>query len=300
MNKKIQRRFILGDEWVYFKIYSGPKTLETILIHDLSPTVMQLLQAKIIDKFFFIRYADPDYHLRIRFHLPDVSKLNIVIQKLNRILKYYLTQRLVCKVCTDTYGRELERYGSLTMSDVESLFSLDSLAIIHFLKGTEKGGNDQIRWLWGVKFMDLLLEQFGLSSADKIDFYRMLSDGYSREFHMNKPMRIQLDKKYRKEKKQISNIIDLENNKSVIDLRPISEYTRSAQSIIQNIVKISDLGKLEIPLENLLASLVHMHFNRLFRTKQRMQELVVYYFMHKFYESKAARLKHNTKNNIPV
>ncbi len=293
MNNTVQRRFILGDEWSYFKIYSGPKTLENILIHELNDVVMELFQTNIIDQFFFIRYADPDYHLRIRFHLPDVSKLNTVIQLLKIKLKYYLDHRLVWSVCTDTYSRELERYGNLTMPDVEKLFCLDSLTIIHFFKETEDAGNDQIRWQWGIKCMDLLLEQFGLSLEDKVDFYKMINDGYSREFNINKSMRMQLDKKYRNEVKQISNIISLGNGNSFPGLSHIFEYMKKSQPIIRAIVELSLKGSLEIPLNNLLSSLVHMHFNRLFRTKQRMHELVIYYFMNKYYTSQAARIKYS-------
>ncbi|MCG8689296.1 MAG: thiopeptide-type bacteriocin biosynthesis protein, partial [Desulfobacterales bacterium] len=156
--------------------------------------------------------------------------------------------------------------------------------------------NDEIRWLWGVKCMDLLLEQFGLSLSGKVDFFKMLNDGYSREFHMNKPMRVQLDKKYRSEAKKITNIVDLENDKNFPGLGHISECMKSARPIIHNILELSKQDKQEIPLNNLLGSLVHMHFNRLFRTKQRMHELVIYYFMHKFYKSQVARLKYSPKS----
>ena len=299
MNNTIQRRFILGDEWTYFKIYSGPKTLENVLIHELNDVVIELLETNIIDNFFFIRYADPDYHLRIRFHLPDVTKLNTVIQLLNIKLRYYIDHKLVWNISTDTYSRELERYGSLTMPDIEKLFCLDSLGIIQFLKETEDKGNDTIRWLWGIKCMDLLLEQFGLSLEDKVDFYKMINDGYSRELNMDKSMRVQLDKKYRNEVNQITNIIGLGNDNSFPGLGHIFDYTKKAQPIIENIVGLSSKGNLEMPLNNLLSSLVHMHFNRLFRTKQRMHELVIYYFMNKFYTSQAARLKYN-RNEVAV
>lgn len=294
----IQRRFILGDEWVYFKLYSGPRTLEAILVRELDQAVMELFQDNIIDKFFYIRYADPDYHLRIRFHLLDVSKLNIVIESLNNRLHYYLDNRLVWRICADTYSRELERYGELTMSSMESLFCLDSLAIMSFLKESEDSGTDQIRWLWGIKCMDLMLSRFGLSLPDKIDFYKMLNYGYSQEFQMHKLMRVQLDKKYRNESKRIVRVIEHGEDESFPGIIHISGYLKSAEPVINSIVKLSEQGKLEMSLSNLLGSLIHMHFNRLFRTKQRMHELVVYYFMHKFYTSQAARLRYYRNSKL--
>lgn len=292
MTNKIQKHFILGDEWAYFKIYSGPKTLEKILLNEIANLAGVLYKEKVIDQFFFIRYADPDYHIRIRFHLTDITGLIRVIEKLNASLKYYIDNWLVWKLTADTYSREIKRYGEKTIHNAESLFCLNSMVIIHFLKETEDAGNDQIRWLWGIKCMDLLLEQFGFSLDNKVNFCKMISESYSREFNMNKSMRVQLDRKYRNEVKNISNIFYLENGKSVPGLNHISEYMKEAQPIIWSILQHSSAGNLEIPLNNIISSLIHMHFNRLFRTKQRMHELVIYYFMNKFYTSQAARLKY--------
>ena len=196
MISNIQRRFILGDEWAYFKIYSGPKTIENILINEINAIVEELLLKKVIDKFFFIRFSDPNYHIRLRFHLIDKSKLYIIILLLNRSLKYYIDERLIQNFLTDTYNREIERYGSNSIALVESLFYYDSLAIIRYLNETPKQNADINRWKWGVKCIDLLLEKFSFNLVDKTKFYNMLSDSFSNEFNMNKLLRKQLNKKY--------------------------------------------------------------------------------------------------------
>jgi thiopeptide-type bacteriocin biosynthesis protein len=296
MGDKIQRKFILGDEWIYFKIYSGPKILESILINEIQTTVNKLFHEKIIDKFFFIRYEDPDCHLRIRFHLADVLKLNQVIQLINWNLKPYIENRLVWKVCTDTYVRELERYGKATIEEVETLFCLDSLAIMNFLKETNESSNDKFRWLWGVKWLDLVLGKVGMSLTDKVDFCSKLNDGYSQEFNMNKALKIQLNKKYRKEMDQIR--LFVEQNDGIPGITHITRYIQSASMSIQNVLNNSKRNNPEIPISNLLSSLVHMHFNCLFRTKQRMHEMVIYYFMQKFYKSQVARLKYNSSKKL--
>jgi len=48
-------------------------------------------------------------------------------------------------------------------------------------------------------------------------------------------------------------------------------------------------GRLQRPLADLAANLVHMHLNRLFRSAQRRQELVVYDFLFRLYASRKAR-----------
>ena len=54
-----QRIFIIGGEWIYFKIYSGQKTIENIFINDIMCKINLLIKQRMIDSFFFVRYMDP-------------------------------------------------------------------------------------------------------------------------------------------------------------------------------------------------------------------------------------------------
>ena len=74
----MQKNFILGDEWLYYKIYTGAKTADNILIDVIKPIAQTLFDEQVIDKWFFIRYSDPDFHIRVRFHCVDISKIGIV------------------------------------------------------------------------------------------------------------------------------------------------------------------------------------------------------------------------------
>ena len=109
--EKVQRDFILGDQWFYFKLYTGVKTADTLLLEVIQPLRQYLLENKLIDKWFFIRYSDPDFHLRIRFSLQNRQALGIVISKLNELVKPYLENKLISSMQVDTYSRELERYA---------------------------------------------------------------------------------------------------------------------------------------------------------------------------------------------
>ncbi len=293
-----KRRFILGDDWIYFKIYSGPKTLESILINEILKGLEELIHQQIIDKFFYVRYADPDYHLRLRFHLLDIAKLHLVIQLINQNLSAFVDNKLVWKISADTYCRELERYGSATIEDMETLFYFDSMAIVNYLNETECLGNDKFRWFWGIKCMDEIMDSFNLSLNEKLDLYSKLNYGYSKEFKMNKSLKLQLDKKYRREIGQIRQV--MEGRDGIIGIQHILNYKKKSISIIDSILNNMKNNNVEITLTNLLGSLVHMHFNRLFRTKQRMHEMVIYYFMCKFHKSQVAKIKYNPLHSINV
>lgn len=297
--ENVQRKFIIGDEWLYLKIYSGPKTLESVLLNEILPLVSELLQEQVIDKFFFIRYADPDYHLRIRFHLAQTINFAKVIQRFNQVIKPYIENRLVWNVCADTYNRELERYGSHSISEIETLFFIDSLAILNYLKEFEDSDNDSLRWLWGVKCIDTLLMIFGLKLVDKCEFCEKSSNGFFNEFHISKQMKQQLKDKYRKEISGLEKTINVSSEDyNFPGIRHIEWYSQQADLVIQNILEELKTNNSEILLSNLLNSLVHMHFNRLFRTKQRMHEFVIYNFLDKFYKSQVARLKYNSSKKL--
>ena len=271
----------------------GTNAVQEYLVNEIQELVTDLLKQHVIDKFFFIRYADPDYHLRVRFHLQDRTKIQQLIQFVNQRLRFYIDERLVWNVCADTYSREVERYGRVTIIDMESLFFMDSLSVISFLKETENGENDTFRWLWGLKCVDLLLGQFDLSLEQKADFFGMLNSSYSNEFNMNTPMKVQLDTKYRAEQKKIREVINSDQSENLPGLKHIYIFIKHIEQIALSIRKKEESKELDVSLNNLLSSIVHMHFNRLFRTKQRINELVVYYFMHKFYTSELARQKYS-------
>ena len=79
MNNLIQRSFTVGDNWLYYKIYTGSRTSDMILLDIIKPLTESLLNDDVIDKWFFIRYNDPDAHIRLRFLLSENSSLAQVV-----------------------------------------------------------------------------------------------------------------------------------------------------------------------------------------------------------------------------
>jgi len=78
----IQRSFIIGSEWLYYKIYTGPKTSDLVLTDIIKPVVANLIANDTIDSWFFIRYNDPKHHIRVRFHYNKPADVAIIINEL--------------------------------------------------------------------------------------------------------------------------------------------------------------------------------------------------------------------------
>lgn len=291
MTKKTQRNFIIGDNWLYFKIYAGTKTSDTILIEIIKPIVTSLLEENIINKWFFLRYRDPKHHLRIRFHCEDINNIGIVINKFLPYLKELTSQDLIWKIQTDTYQREIERYGENTIEISESIFSLDSTLIVNVLEMI--GGEDEeLRWLFALKDIDNLLNNFKYSIDDKVILLENLKLGLGSEFGMNKYLNKQIDSKYRNYRSKIEGIITSKHNEisEYLNINMILEdFNDNLSPLASDILKIRDSNLLMVNLNNLLNSYIHMSMVRLFKSKNRMHEMIVYDFLFRYYKSNKAR-----------
>ncbi len=285
-----KRRFILGEEWLYYKIYTGPKTADYMMAHLLYPCLMNLVNSKLIDRWFFIRYSDPKYHIRLRLHLTDLNKIGEVINELQKTLKNSLENNLIWRLQTDTYNRELERYGNKTIELSEDVFFHDSKMISRFIIIHEQQTIERDRWLFAIKAIDQMLSDIGFQLSKKNDLMDSLQTNFGREFGMNKALKVQLDKKFRLERPYINKIMTGEKEYSYL-FKLIRDKTHDTKEIFSDIGDRYKNDKLEVPFDHLISSYIHMLCNRLFRTKQRLQEFVVYYFLHKYYKSEIAKNK---------
>lgn len=297
----IKRQFIIGEDWLYYKIYTGVSTTDRILTNIIQPIAQKLIEDKIIDQWFYIRYADPDHHLRVRFHFPN-SKINLneVVRILTPYLNDLLNKNLVWKVQTDTYQREIERYGDTTIELSESLFYYDSELNIQLIKGIEDTNLEDKRWLISMAIIDSYLDSFKYSFAQKMKLLERLMIGYGKEFGMNSDLRKQLSDKYRSNRKLIDGFLMTNKNdlgsEYYFIFRLIENHSKRIISISNEIEELSKNDNLKIQYDSLLSSFIHMTMNRLFKSKNRIYEMVCYDFLHRYYISYNARFVKNKKS----
>ena len=290
----MQRKFIIGDEWLYYKIYCGPKTADEILTNIINPLQKELKENQIIDKWFFIRYSDPKPHIRLRFHYNKPESVSVIINAINQQIEPLVKKDIINKVQIDTYNRELERYGTNTMELTESLFAFDSEMIVDFLDLIEGDEGEVIRWLFGIRAVDSLLSCFSYNEEKKLKIMEGLKEGFGREFGMNKMLKLQLDKKFRNERKLINDFFQNkygdEDISELINLLKVK--SRNIVPIVNNILELKKENKLKRPLNDFMGSYIHMLLNRLFKTQQRVHEMVIYDFLYRYYKSELAKKKY--------
>lgn len=290
---KPQRLFVVGSEWLYYNIYIGPQTSDKFLTTILNPLTVSLMGEALIDKWFYIRYKDENgLHLRVRFHLQNTKKINEVIARFHDLILPFIENKLISNITVNTYKRELERYGFATIEEFESLFFINSKLMVNIIALTED--NQENRWLYAMKTIDRFLEGWGFAMHEKKQLLENLKTGFGKEFGIDKEVRKQLSKKYRDNRVKIDAVINNENNEFDFFLK---EFTEECQAPIDTILfKLKLENKCEPHVINdLLGSYIHMLCNRLFQSKQRLNEWVLYDLLFEYYYSKQARMNYELK-----
>ncbi|WP_427884701.1 lantibiotic dehydratase [Kribbella sp. GL6] len=117
-------RHLPGGEWLSAKIYL-PADLQDAL---LAGPVRQLVERMDVGRWFFLRYRDPDAHLRIRFHQGDPAILHDWATDL-------VESGRIRTLVLDEYEPEVARYGGTdVMAAAEDVFCADSRAVLEQLK----------------------------------------------------------------------------------------------------------------------------------------------------------------------
>lgn len=285
----VRRVYMPGSQWVYFKLYTGKIMSDELLLKHILPVIRSLIKYTHIDKWYYVRYSDPDYHLRLRVLAVDESSVNNIIKMFYKEIVSCHANGLVWKVQLDTYNRELERYGKNLIEEAESVFCADSICIVSILK--QIGRNEQLRWMISFKLIDSLLTDFLLDVYSKQQILESLNNDYKKEFGFNDFNMKQLNTKYRTYRKIIENVIENRVNDILFSklYRLIKNKSRCNSFFVKTIYEKRNNNDSNVSINSLLKSHIHMMLNRLFCDKNRMYEMVIYNFMNKYYKSLIAK-----------
>lgn len=276
----MKRSFSLGSEWLYYKIYTGVNTADFILTEKLNPVIVSLLENKTISKWFFIRYNDPDDHIRIRFNCESVENVTEVINTLYPIFDELIESDVIWKLQTDTYQREIERYGEGTMMESESIFYYDSKMILDYVALKPYFEKDETQLLFSFLAIDNFLNSFSLDISDKLLVLDNLQESFKKEFNIDKQLKKEFDKSYRELSVEIESFL---TNKVSDDYAEIFDAIYKKQCKV-NLLVSSIKSNIQIQLNSFLISHIHMMINRQYASKQRTYECVIYDHLYRYYK----------------
>ncbi|ATB36767.1 Lanthionine biosynthesis protein LanB [Cystobacter fuscus] len=286
------RGFLPGSEWLDARIYTGAATADRLMIGLLAPLVRAALASSAADGWFFTRHADPDWHLRLRFHgAPE--RLQEVQHELMSMLSRARRDGLVWKVQLDTYEREVERYGGAEgVRLCERLFQVDSEATLQLLELLRDDEGTEARWRLMLASMDSLLSDLGMDLDAKLRLVTVLREGLGREFHVQRATEHQLSERYRRERRGLEQLLVTRRVQQPVLTQGLAVLARRSERqvpITTALRALSEAGRLRVPLAELAGNLLHMNANRMAHCSVREQELVLHDYLRRHYGSLRAR-----------
>ncbi|WP_282140968.1 lantibiotic dehydratase [Cytobacillus oceanisediminis] len=257
-----KRTIYPGEECLYVKLYGALNAQEEFISDHLLGFMNELEKQELIEKWFYIRYFDPEPHIRLRmFGKPQVLTESVypVINSFIRdsIHKGYLKHYVI-----EPYEREIERYGGGILIDkVEEVFWRDSVVtgkMLSFLNHAEDSLLTKKEILSMINIVDLL-DSFGLTDED---IFHNISHSIKTKDYMEK---------YRIIKQEAVKLLNRKDDWSYLrktqmgnELLAFFSYRKSVLNELAGLVRdlISDDVMNTQQSGMLIDSLIHMTCNR--------------------------------------
>jgi thiopeptide-type bacteriocin biosynthesis protein len=247
-----------GARWVYAKFFTGTGGADQVIAqaHQLATA---LSTAGLIDGWFFLRYQEDGYHVRVRLRPVDARQRAAVLVELDRLGQGLHAAGLVTRVATDEYVPEVARYGGPeNLALAERLFSADSDVVAGHVAS---GSDEQARLYLTVGTTLRRVRSAFATVAEQQEFLRNCQGGLDVHFEREGNP---LGKFYREHRPALSAFIEENDAASAAD-----ELFGELASALR-----ASLGK--NAGDPVLAAVLHMHCNRVFAVDSRRLEFLTY------------------------
>ncbi len=266
-----QRLKALGSEWVFMKLYCGKDMQEELIAGPLRNFARDALKRELAEDWFFLRYADPDPHIRLRFRGDSPRLISTFLPILCDWGTWLIAKGSCLKYTFDTYDREVERYGGLAGLDLaETIFCADSRAVADLLALTQAHPLPLDRKLLAVLSIDELLTALGLNGQARLAWA-----------HQRIMDRHQSGQTYRQHSGQLRTLLG--NPAQALAALPGGSEVRAILARCHEVlapiaIRLAELDAQQAlgkPLTTLYASYIHLHCNRLLNTDSIAEEEVL-------------------------
>lgn len=266
------------SDWLYTKVYAGGAVADAVIC------AAAALPRHLFDRWHFVRYRDPEWHVRLRFRSRGGSRPELR-DALDALFASFVAQNPAARIRYDTYEPEVTRYGGMDGIEIaEQLFSHDSdaaAAIVETVRSAD-------RWPVVACGIDALLSDFGLDAAAKAEAAASMRDGFAAEFRIDRAARQQLAAGVRRHLRKTVALLDSWRSDEVLWARALRGRGEQVRRLVPGVRRVAEENGMA--LHELLGTYVHMHVNRVLRARHREQELVLHDLLQRAYTSAAARM----------
>ncbi|USG63894.1 lantibiotic dehydratase [Brevibacillus ruminantium] len=280
------RYHLPGGQWLYAKLYGCKSREEECIGFPMRQFCAEMERKGLADACFFMRYKDPETHVRLRFRGEPSRLTSELLPELHAWARGLQQAGMLTRLVIDTYEPEIERYGGPALIALaEDVFAADSRAVSGML-ALKRGGNLGIAFsLLGVISVLDIAEQFGMSFEQQLDWFerRYEKKAYQQEFREARRLYLTLGN-------ADGEWAGLASHPDGRQLLPLLQQRKPALSRFA--AKIREAYKndeLHNTPDNILASVIHMNVNRLFGTDRESERKVMALARHTLYGLRHAR-----------
>ncbi|MDT0353143.1 lantibiotic dehydratase [Pseudonocardia charpentierae] len=158
-----------GSDWLYLTLTGPVGRQDEIVAGPLRELTDDLVARGHVDGWFFLRYRDPDHHLRLRLHGDPATLRAAVLPVVVSATADLIAAGELQRAGLETYDREVERYGGpATIALAEAVFGADSHAVARLL-GTAAAREPRLPLT--AASVDALLAALGLDEGQRLSWY---------------------------------------------------------------------------------------------------------------------------------
>ena len=246
-----------GSDWLYFKLYGASSLEDDLLTGPIRELTCWVRESAAAQRWFFVRYADPQPHIRLRFQGEPGVLADTLLPKALSWVRELVEKELCLRFALDSYEREIERYGGIcAITAAEDLFFHDSEFALTALSFLEPRCPLQ-RYELAMVGLHALFRDLGWDLPRRAVFFKALDTG-----------RYESGIACRERKEICEALAGLRPELPVAAfIRRISHGVRTdpfaVLSVGRRLQVLDDEGALCVPVASIFRSFAHMHCNRL-------------------------------------
>ncbi|GAB3729404.1 hypothetical protein GCM10027594_11490 [Hymenobacter agri] len=260
----------------YLKLYASPELLESLLALKFLPWLTKLQKNNVISHYFFIRYVDPDFHIRLRLFGNPID-LNALFESFEASFTEEILSGKLAKLQVDTYEREVDRYANMVLS--EQVFYRDSQCALKLLKYIHKLQESNLKWLYALAGVHYILNDFNFVLPERKELLESIRDFYLSQQDQASITQVRRNTSnfYRSHKGEIVELLSCAKTSYVFLHETFKERSNHLAPLVAEL-------RSEAVVSN-VKSFIHMSLNRLFDSHANEQETIIYDLLLLFYRS---------------